>query len=270
MTDKKAKLPVSLRVLRRLDFPGKLGVLGRFYGEKLAREGVCWVKTYSGVEWLLDLANSTHRWLVYGDYEGPALRRWALRSLRSPRTLVLAGGNVGQMVASLQPHLRFEKIHAFEPDTEAADWFSASLARNSGMPVILNRCGLGQRSETKSFVHSGWRYTHGSQSFISETEGEPVQLVSLDEYWDELWGKIDLWILDVEGYELYALKGAKKLFSQHTVRALYMEVDTSPNSLEALQFVKSYGYSTYELTNSGLLRPCNRPDRHSNVLLLPR
>lgn len=63
-----------LSLMRRLHFPHKLGILERFFKNHLAPFGKCWITTAYGINWLLDLKNPTHRWIVYGDYEGPHLK----------------------------------------------------------------------------------------------------------------------------------------------------------------------------------------------------
>lgn len=71
-------LPLALRFLRRLEFRGKLGLMERLFGTGLARHGVTWIETQAGIPWELDLTNPTHRWIVYGFYEGPAFWRWLI------------------------------------------------------------------------------------------------------------------------------------------------------------------------------------------------
>ncbi len=64
-------IPSSLCLLRGLPLPRKLGLLEKFYGKALTAPGITTVCCASGHVWILDLREVTHRWLVYGDYEGP-------------------------------------------------------------------------------------------------------------------------------------------------------------------------------------------------------
>ena len=63
-------IPLSLRTMRKLKIPKKLGFLESLFGSTLAAQGTGWVKCSNGVIWKLDLTEPTHRWIVYGDYEG--------------------------------------------------------------------------------------------------------------------------------------------------------------------------------------------------------
>ena len=97
-------MPALLRFLQRRDFPRKLGVCDRLFGRALDVHGIAWVRTAVGPVWKLDLANVTHRWIVYGYYEGPELWRWLLAQRGAVRTIVDSGANIGQMVLM---YLRF-------------------------------------------------------------------------------------------------------------------------------------------------------------------
>ena len=190
------QLPLLLRILRKLEFPHKLGLLDRFFAKKLATRGICTARTAFGLLWKLDFANPTHRWLLYGDYEGPALRKWAQKQLAPKANLVVSGANIGQIIASLHPRLSFKHILAFEPNNEAADWLQFCLQLNTHIPARLVRAGLGEKKTTAKLAQTSCQ---GSQSFISQDFGETIPITTLADEWSVQAGNIDLWVLDVEG-----------------------------------------------------------------------
>jgi len=261
------QLPLLLRILRELEFPHKLGLLDRFFAKKLAPGGISITRTASGLAWKLDLANPTHRWLIYGDYEGPALRKWAQKHLRKNSNLVVSGANIGQIIASLHPRLSFKHILAFEPNNEAADWLQFCLQLNTHIPVRLVRAGLGEKKTTAKLAQTSF---HGSQSFINDDFGETIPITTLAEEWDTQNGNIDLWVLDVEGYEIFALKGALPLLEKCVIKAIYMEAEPSENSRAAVTLLKKLGWRPYLLDEKGNVHPCKtHPRVHTNLLLLP-
>ena len=233
---KNAELPLSLRALRKLQFPHKLGIPDRVYAKKLSPQGICTAKIAKGLLWKLDLSNPTHRWLLYGDYEGPALRKWAQKQLAPKANLVVSGANIGQIIASLRPRLSFKHILAFEPNNEAADWLQFCLQLNPQIPVRLVRAGLGEKKTTAKLAKTS---IHGSQSFINDDFGETIPLTTLADAWDTKSGNIDLWVLDVEGYEIFALKGALPLLQKGLIKSIYIEADPSENSRQALSLLKN-------------------------------
>lgn len=56
--------------MRRFDFPRKLGVLEFLFGKLFSAKGVGWVECSNALNWKLDLDDTSHRWIVYGKYEG--------------------------------------------------------------------------------------------------------------------------------------------------------------------------------------------------------
>jgi FkbM family methyltransferase len=134
---------MGLRFLRRFTFPKKLGLLGKLYGQTLAREGVVWVKTSAGPVWKLDLRNSTHRWIVFGDYEGPGFIRWARRWVRENSVVVDSGANIGQVLLYLAPQIKTGKYLAFEPFPPAREWLRECLSKHPEWPVQIEEFGLG-------------------------------------------------------------------------------------------------------------------------------
>ncbi len=51
-------LPATLRLLRGLPLPRKLGLLEKFYGKELAALGIATVSCANGHVWILDLGSS--------------------------------------------------------------------------------------------------------------------------------------------------------------------------------------------------------------------
>ncbi len=86
-----------LRAFQYAALPHKLGIGERLWARSLARRGTAWV-AFGDLRWKLNLANATHRWLVYGEYEEPALRQLLKRVLDSKSVIVDSGANIGQMV----------------------------------------------------------------------------------------------------------------------------------------------------------------------------
>ncbi len=72
-------LPLTLRLLQGIDFQRKLGLCERLFALNISKHGICWANTAAGVPWKLDLRNATHRWIVYGKYEGASFLNWAKR-----------------------------------------------------------------------------------------------------------------------------------------------------------------------------------------------
>ena len=266
---KTISLPKILTWLQFLDFPHKLGVCERLFGRMISSNGICWVDTGAGIPWKLDLANPTHRWIVYGKYEGAHFINWAQEFLPNDGIVIDSGANIGQMLMYLAQYIPQGKVLAFEPGNEAANWLEECLDVNPTLPVEVIRAGLGSSEANLRLKQIGVNYGHGAWNQISETEGEVIKIVRLvDELSSRSITKIDLWVLDIEGYELLALKGAEYLLKQQQIKAIYVEM-FGKNGQEIRKYLESFGYKC-RIFNSkdDLYSPSEFPE-FTNGLFLP-
>ncbi len=265
-----AQLPPLLRVLQKIEFSHKLGICERLFAQSLAREEICWVNTAAGIPWKLDLRNATHRWIVYGKYEGAPFLDWAKTYLQRDAVILDSGANIGQMLLYLAQWVPEGRVLAIEPGAHQADWLRACLNENARLPVELIRVGLGADS-VDAFLHeSGEADRHGSWNQVSTSEGEPIRIVRLTDLLQQRGiERVDLWKLDVEGYEVPALEGARDYLTDHRIRALYVEL-RGDNGRAIRAFLEPFGYHCHLFaTNGRLYSPTKLPD-DSNGLFLPR
>lgn len=262
-------LPLPLTWLQPFDFPRKLGICERLFGNAIASQGICWVKTGAGIPWKLDLANPTHRWIVYGKYEGAAFLNWAQKFLPPDGIVVDSGANIGQMLQYLAQWVPQGKILAFEPGTEAANWLEECLTSHASLPVEILRFGLGASPAQLRLHNIGANFGHGAWNQISETEGETIKVVRLA---DELAARsvktVDLWKLDVEGYEIPALQGAQELLKEKRIRAIYAEL-TDENGQRIREYLTTFGYCCHLFDRNGQLYTPSELPAHTNGLFLP-
>ncbi|MEQ8958464.1 MAG: FkbM family methyltransferase [Coleofasciculus sp. C2-GNP5-27] len=262
-------LPLPLTWLQPIDFPHKLGICERLFGSAIAHRGICWVKTGSGLPWKLDLTNPTHRWIVYGKYEGANFLNWAKKFIPPNGIIVDSGANIGQMLMYLAQWIPQGKLLAFEPGKAAGDWLEECLVTYPNLPVELLRFGLGAAPTQLRLQNIGANYGHGAWNQISETEGETIEMVRLaDELAIRSIETVDLWKLDVEGYEIPALHGAEELLKQQRIRAIYAE-SVDENGQRIREYLSTFGYRYHLFDhNDRLYQPSQFPPR-SNGLFLP-
>ena len=262
-------LPAGLRWFQGWDFPHKLGICERIFGRRLAQNGIGWTSTGAGIPWKLDLENPTHRWIVYGKYEGSPFLNWARTFLPPDGIVVDSGANIGQMLLYLAQWVPQGRVFAFEPGRAAADWLEECLAQHPLLPVELLRLGLGDGLHQRHLASVGPGHLHGSWNQISETEGESVSVVPLSHVLSERSiHEVDLWKLDVEGYEVPALRGAESLLRQKRIRALYIEL-AGENGRQIRDYLAGFGYRGYLFGADGTLSKLSQLPEHSNGLFLP-
>jgi FkbM family methyltransferase len=269
-------LPIGLRVLRRFRFGHKLGVLERIYGSALSRHGVAWVRTAHGPMWKLDLRNSSHRWMVFGDYEGSTGMNWLRQWLAPGGVVVDSGANIGQTVAYFGPLLGV-RIFAFEPFAEASEWLNQCLARQTGWHVEVVSAGLHDAPGSLQLLIPDLAWEIGAQATLQAGwYGDRVKryvtipVLRLDDFLEER--KIDrlrLWKLDVEGWEIHALTGALAALGRHAIDAVYIEVGSECLS-RVREIADGTGYTIFRLESQGRLVLQRGPlEGTMNLIMLP-
>jgi FkbM family methyltransferase len=251
------QLPFLLRLIRHIPFPHKLGILERIFGRRVAQLGTARVALANGVTWKLDMTESCHRWLVYGDYEGPHTIAWIKKWLTTGGIVVDSGANIGQMLVyfATQPNVQ---VFAFEPNDEAADWLQECLAYYPEWKVKIIRKGFDNMKTTRIFQVAGAMSTTRLDWYVNKSlKKSSINVVRLDDYMFEHGvNRIRLWKIDVEGAEVAALQGATKMLSNRAIDALFIELSkqTYPD-VKAL--LSAYGYKLYNIGGKGKLLSIN-------------
>jgi FkbM family methyltransferase len=160
-------------------------------------------------------------------------------------------------------------VLAFEPGRSQAAWLQECLDHHPDLPVVLLPFGLGDRSGSARLRECGPAYTHGACNQVSDTEGEDIHLVRLaDVLADRELDHVDLWKLDVEGYEVQALQGAEELLRTKRIKALYVEL-TGANGVRVRKYLAGLGYQCFLLGNHGSMVAADVLPAHTNGLFLP-
>ena len=247
-------LPILLKIFRGLPLPYKLGLLERLFGRSLSERGVCWVETSNHIRWKLDLREVTNRWIVYGDYEGQVqmggLRRW----LNNGGVVIDSGANIGQMLLFLAP-LPGVSVYAFEPLASIADWLEECVNNYPDWKIHVVRQGLSHDKREIIIQVDGARSTARMDWYVGkELPIQKISVINLDDFlWANSIKQVRLWKLDVEGYEMEALRGAEWHLKNGKIEAALIEMS---GATEVVQYLDECGYDLYRITK-----------RHGVVLL---
>ncbi|MFN5753998.1 MAG: FkbM family methyltransferase, partial [Pseudanabaena sp.] len=79
--------------------------------------------------------------------------------------------------------------------------------------------------------------------------------------------KVDLWKLDVEGYEIPALQGAEDWLKQKKIKAIYAELH-GKNGQNIRDYLNGFGYQCYLFNKQKLYISPTLP-KHTTGLFLP-
>jgi len=202
------------------------------------------------------------------DYE-PGEQKLYRAIIRPGDTCVELGANLG-VFAVLFGHLvgATGKVYSFEPSPKNAALLRRNLALNGLTNVEVIEKAASNRAETVT-LHLSRENCGDNRIYPSElasSGGVAVEAVSLDEVFATKPAGIDLLKMDIQGAELKALQGMEKLFRDNRIARILMEfwpyglVRCGSEPGEVLMLLRRFGYSLYEATESGKLRPVSHDD----------
>jgi FkbM family methyltransferase len=175
---------------------------------------------------------------------------WILKRLLYPGDRVLdVGANVGLLTLWMSRLVGPQGfVHAFEPNPVLCQILNDTFARNATMNVKLHSIALGSSSgQVKLHVPTG---NFGGGSLVRKT-GQTAQIhtVSVMKLDDvvvrESISKIALIKLDVEGFELEVLRGARRVVQELRPAAILFEANersTHRQLSPVMQFLHDYDY----------------------------
>ena len=151
-------------------------------------------------------------------------------------------------------------FHLFEPNPKLLESIEKTLKLYPSMRAEINPVAVCEENGTVLFQV---QEEQTGASHISHREGFPVRSITLDTYLkDKDITRVDLLKLDIEGYELTALRGAESALRNRSIKAIYFEyfekylVRVTP-PVQLIEFLDSLSYEVcfcreYDLKQQGI------------------
>jgi FkbM family methyltransferase len=133
-----------------------------------------------------------------------------------------AGANFGLLSCGLAGrHGAKVQFHLFEPNRTLVQWIDRSIGRYSAATSKVNCAAVSDRAGFVSFLVDAGQT---GASHIMPDGGEQVRCVTIDDYLDrENISAVALMKMDIEGYELTAVRGAVRSLQSRRIQAVYFE-----------------------------------------------
>ena len=175
--------------------------------------------TLYGFQMIIDPVkdNGVERSIYYtGTYEKGTL--YILKNiLKEGDVFVDVGANIGLMsILASQVVSNSGKVFAFEPNPNTLEILKKNIELNEVSNIEASSYAIGSKIES-SKIYDRWNANRGSASLIKpdyETTSYDINVIRLTDYFETRGEKITAIKLDIEGYELEALKGALEILKK--------------------------------------------------------
>jgi FkbM family methyltransferase len=200
--------------------------------------------------------------VCYGAFKAYADRaeRQLLKEILSNGSVVVdAGANIGIYSELLSRCVGASGIvHSFEPSPENFRRLQAATHNLSNVRVCQSAVGeCSQRS--KLYLSRKLNVDHRTYA----TEGDsrrivPIDIIALDDYFKPS-QRVDLIKMDIQGYELHALRGASRVLADNPDIKLLIEfwpyglTQAGANSADLIAFLEQKGMCIRQLSFAGLV-----------------
>lgn len=169
----------------------------------------------------MDLRDPGCRGVYLTRYFWPAFPAFAAAFLRDGGDFFDVGANFGLITFGTLPHSPNTRFHLFEANPRIIPLLERSARDHAGAAVVVNHCCV---TDVPGTSHLHLHNNDTAYGYISG-QGTPVPNLLLDEYVARRGiGRIGFLKMDIEGWELHALRGGRQELTAGTVRAGFVEV----------------------------------------------
>jgi FkbM family methyltransferase len=168
--------------------------------------------------------NVSRSLLVHGEYDWPQIT-WLNALLGAASRVVFAGAHIGAVLIPMVRHSATRAVVAYEPSPRNFRLLTMNLQLNGIDGVVTFNTALGERCGRIQFTENN---INTGNSRVAPSDGEiTVNVETLDRTIAADWDSIDLIVMDTEGSEVAAMRGAQSTLAR--TRNLYVEF--SPDQL---------------------------------------
>jgi FkbM family methyltransferase len=232
--------------------------------------------TRNGIAMELDLSNLVDHAIFFGVPKEKGLEN--LLSLAKVDSVVFdVGANIGFLTLRFASACTNGFVYSFEPGRKNFARLQKNLALNSLLNIKAFQMALGERTESKQ-LYEMYSFNTGANRILNTSVekkvSETVSVSSLDDVVASLnLDRLDILKIDVEGYELFVLRGGQKTIERF-MPILFVELADDNlkhhnlSSRDVIQFILKMNYS---IVDARTVKPLdvNTDKFHIDILCFP-
>ena len=162
----------------------------------------------------------------------PFLPKKALKFLNN-KDFIDCGAYIGGSAIIFEKYYNPRKIYAFEPEKENYAHMLNAIKFNDLKKVVPIEIGVGSKEEKVSFLPM-----QSLSKVISDDSDNKIEITTLDKYVFDRNLDVGLIKMDVEGFELNALKGAERTINQFKPVLSLSIYHNAEQFINVIKFVK--------------------------------
>lgn len=230
------------------------------------------------LKYALDISRLLDHSIFFGIVNDPSWRN-LLQCLSRDTVIVDAGANIGYLTLQFARACPDGFVYAFEPDSDNY----RDLERNMGLNYFRNvktyHVALGAKSG-KETLYKIYPRNPGTNRILPAVPAgsytsEMVKVATLDEVVEQTGiSRIDLWKIDVEGYEMAALQGGITSIKKWkpTLFVELVDANLRQHGLTSLAVIEYIDSLDYEVLDARRMIPIDRSksDHNTDIICFSR
>ena len=200
-----------------------------------------------------------------------------LQIIRRDFSVIDLGANIGFLTLEFAKRSPQGTVYSFEPDSETFSKLSRNVNANGFKNIKLFRSAVGSRAGTAELFKM-YESNPGANRILPAkpsiaVPSEIIEVVSLDDLDSRgFFPKVDLIKIDVEGYELFALEGARNLIARWQPILFVELVDQNLRlqgctSAAVIEFLRQMNYLILDARSMKPLTPSH--EHYTDVICFP-
>jgi FkbM family methyltransferase len=220
----------------------------------------------------VDLSKPAERAIPFDAYE-PKVTEYFLAIVKEGDIVFDVGAWIGYYV--LLAAKKAKHVIAIEADDKNCQRISRNIQLNGFSNVTVINAAAGEKSSYALLIQGAGSSMHKVYEIGSNRIGTTIKTEPLDDIISNMKiGEINILIMDIEGYEYFALKGLQNSLRSHIVKNIICEIHPSMlkehglSKVDVLNLFYKYGYSVNDLQKGVTSHPyhihAKIPDLHTS------